>query len=1004
MAKEIFCSIFTRERAIEKEQNFVKEFERRISNKKLRIESYWQSTKPRDVFFVDQCKKSEYIMFLISGEVKDDEEFHNYRRKAQAWHDENKIKFVPVGFVGVCESDLSEMGMSHYNLITFGNNDDERSWKQLMEELSPCCHHSMQYFDNPTSRFESMRRVEEEIPVADQLTEEIPAGSHADNEVCVIGIDDSLDEQMIEEILISDEALSLEGPIRQIKINKAKGAAMITFNSSSDAAQVLEHKIFGDNGQNAFIVSHVEHNSDRQNAICGTPKSAGVMHSPMPNETQKKDNLSRTPGASLCAVDNAPVEPVDPDEATPEYKILSVAGFSADKDTLKLKFEHMLSPKGIEIEEVEDADEGFHSIKFSTEIDTLNAHKRALEKGITWKEHTLTVALLEPLQGNPQSHAVLVEDLDPAVMSEEILKFYFENKSSNGGPVRSTVVREDGKSAVVCFHEFDAAERVVMKESHVLTNTRLKVTPLRAPPPPALTEGDVEPLSLLLGGVPWSANAEKIQDFVEKAAKSKLKQITFAANPGKVILLFEDEPHFSALLGHCIRYPLVDSMVRLERIPQSKSIQVVLPGFHSDHLGLYFESNKRSGGGDVESVEDCKQYTIINFEEKNTLDCVLTRDHTVAGQKPLIRKYFACLGFLPPDHDDSQPVGPMPSDIKIDQLHPSVLAFLLQAKNLRQHIEVELEAVGCQIAWPEESIKPLFLRCTLDRNADAFYRESREWQDKVNGILDRILSKIASDKVTVGCEIWEKIKTDISGVAGKQDSEKLFITLSESTFSFTISGEISSVEKVLYNIQEKVKVCEFSNRIINDKIPVEERWQNHAVYKWALDGARRKYPAMKIEMASLNTLSFEGCYADIQEAKEYIQRFLHNIPQGDFTVSETTKKLMAKPGSKGKIWEIFRTLKGKHFFYDSHCKDNYVRIYSTNESDLEIAIKAIQLFIKEHKFTLTTETQEFLSKISSLPKRFNRKFSYMIWDNILHMSVITDVEADLLSKLEFTYR
>ena len=114
---------------------------------------------------------------------------------------------------------------------------------------------------------------------------------------------------------------------------------------------------------------------------------------------------------------------------------------------------------------------------------------------------------------------------------------------------------------------------------------------------------------------------------------------------------------------------MLHAMVHVQRVPQSRSMQVF--GFDSSTtsvqvLELYFENVKKSRGGEVESIEDCGNYAIVTFKEKQSenlhiavstfiytfhsdifllaLERILQGEHEVDGQKLNIMKYFPCLG------------------------------------------------------------------------------------------------------------------------------------------------------------------------------------------------------------------------------------------------------------------------------------------------------------------------------------------------------------------------
>ena len=89
-------------------------------------------------------------------------------------------------------------------------------------------------------------------------------------------------------------------------------------------------------------------------------------------------------------------------------------------------------------------------------LDALEVNEFVLKEGLKWKGKPLTVSLLEAVPNDLRSHAVTVSNIDkvPTSNIEELLTLYFENsKASYGGPVKSIVLCEDGKSAVISFQD-----------------------------------------------------------------------------------------------------------------------------------------------------------------------------------------------------------------------------------------------------------------------------------------------------------------------------------------------------------------------------------------------------------------------------------------------------------------------------------------------------------------------------------------------------------------------
>ena len=74
---------------------------------------------------------------------------------------------------------------------------------------------------------------------------------------------------------------------------------------------------------------------------------------------------------------------------------------------------------------------------------------------------------------------------------------------------------------------------------------------------------------------------------------------------------------FDRLREICVAKPLRRTMLSLQKVPQSKTIQVHNIGdVTEDMLTLFFE-NKRSGGGEVTNIQVCRKddYAVLDFLE-----------------------------------------------------------------------------------------------------------------------------------------------------------------------------------------------------------------------------------------------------------------------------------------------------------------------------------------------------------------------------------------------------
>ncbi|ELU10304.1 hypothetical protein CAPTEDRAFT_208755, partial [Capitella teleta] len=454
---------------------------------------------------------------------------------------------------------------------------------------------------------------------------------------------------------------------------------------------------------------------------------------------------------------------------------------------------------------------------------------------------------------------------------------------------------------------------------------------------------------------------------------------------------------YTAIRKHCTCHPMLDQMVQVQKVPQSRSIQVL--GFSStlQLLELYFENTKRSDGGLVESTDGHQEHAIVTFKDKSTMDRILAREHVLNGQKLIIKKYFACLGVLTGPYQPAV----TPSDIQIKIEDPAVMAFIVKASNLRLSIEANLREAGCRVSWPERVNTPLILQCTLNKKTDGYYRASKAWGGNVNQIIHSLLSKYSSERITIVSGIWDKFKARVNKMIQKQDPEKLTITLSKSESLCVLAGLKSQVTKVLDQVKELVNAVtieyELSKVTFLDKIQLDECWQKRVLNYHELANVSRLYPRVEIESArpESSIIFLRGCSDDIQRAKRYVENFLYAVPRRVLPVSVTTKTLLIGCESKD---PILSRMNGRFVHWEASGEGHAVCIYALDEGDIDRWIAEIGHVIKEHKKNIDNILENDLRRvIANLEHRFPGRLSVLRNNNSeLEFSVFWDVETDVL--------
>ncbi|KAI0226307.1 hypothetical protein LSAT2_023080 [Lamellibrachia satsuma] len=193
-------------------------------------------------------------------------------------------------------------------------------------------------------------------------------------------------------------------------------------------------------------------------------------------------------------------------------------------------------------------------------------------------------------------------------------------------------------------------------------------------------QGPFEESMVLVSGLSPTCTGDDLKTFFsEQDTHSEIQCVTFSLKPGVAMLQFIHPPEFDRLREICVTKPLRGTMLSLQKMPQSKTIQAHNIGdVTEDILTLFFES-RRSGGGELANIQVCRKddYALLEFLEIAPVQNILAKEnHTVQTQALCVSTYYDCLGLTPPHHDTTIPGGWIPKNVVVKGFCPLVLSFL----------------------------------------------------------------------------------------------------------------------------------------------------------------------------------------------------------------------------------------------------------------------------------------------------------------------------------------
>ncbi|XP_070539471.1 protein mono-ADP-ribosyltransferase PARP14-like [Ptychodera flava] len=268
----------------------------------------------------------------------------------------------------------------------------------------------------------------------------------------------------------------------------------------------------------------------------------------------------------------------------------------------------------------------------------------------TLEGSTLTVQQFVPSLKQPDEKDMQgVIQIDPCKLlvtgfkkgtSKETLELYFESKKkSGGGPVEESEMIDDG-TFVITFESSEVAERVLSKENHSLAGSELTVkqfVPSVKQPDEKDMEGavQVDPCKILVTGFKKDTSKETLELYFESKRKSgggPVEEIEMR-DDGTFVIKFESSEVAERVLSRDNHNWEGSTLTVQQFLPPVKQpdkedkqgaaqvdlCKILVTGFKKgisrETLELYFESQRKSGGGPVLQSEMIDDGTfVITFE------------------------------------------------------------------------------------------------------------------------------------------------------------------------------------------------------------------------------------------------------------------------------------------------------------------------------------------------------------------------------------------------------
>ncbi|XP_064602045.1 protein mono-ADP-ribosyltransferase PARP14-like [Liolophura sinensis] len=250
------------------------------------------------------------------------------------------------------------------------------------------------------------------------------------------------------------------------------------------------------------------------------------------------------------------------------------------------------------------------------------------------------------MDSDAECQCIEVSSLPEGVDMEE-LKMYFSNKRRHGGgEIKSITMNPTQLSAVIEFQHPSAVKRVLGKCPLLIRDKMIHVQKHFVNAAEADQVNQSHPRSqeecvVKVTGLPADVGTDYIVLYFENSKYSgggEVKDVKFRKN-GSVLITFvhnEDAESVLAKPEHVIMQTKIN-VSRWQR-PEQRTLKVsgLIPSVNEEMLELYFENEKKSGGGNTTKIQMMEQGSaLVTFQEEEVCLRVLKRKDLVLGKVPL---------------------------------------------------------------------------------------------------------------------------------------------------------------------------------------------------------------------------------------------------------------------------------------------------------------------------------------------------------------------------------
>ncbi|XP_033104491.1 protein mono-ADP-ribosyltransferase PARP14-like isoform X2 [Anneissia japonica] len=556
-------------------------------------------------------------------------------------------------------------------------------------------------------------------------------------------------------------------------------------------------------------------------------------------------------------------------------------------------------------------------------------------------------------RGNKQEEeeiiALEVENVNPSI-SEEFLRFYFEdNKKSGGGPIVS--MQKNQKiigNWTIQFEGSGVAQDVAKRKQHELSGSILnvKLGKKRARRP-------LVNRFLLISDLPKKLNPEIFNLYLEKVTRKYKPNIKFGKDPSKAMVEYKDPiEDIDDVIARIEEQQLQYTKINAKKVFEVDTI--IVKNFDMNYteemFRLYFENHGRSGGGKIYDMQldDKRSEVTIQFENYAVVKSVLKQKQHQLQKKDLeVCLYYDEIGEFVSDGCQWKPD---PVSIPVD---PYLSTFALTTPNFNDN----MSNAGIEIEHNPDD--PYILKLHASEGLDL--NSISVWEDYAASNFKRFFSEQFHIKtLDIGDECFEDFQKYLN--ENEKNTKDVKLLPNDSSPSLMILGFKDAVKSVWDRLSQELK--KMKDEIERKKKTITERKQYKPIKIKQIHLLRFEEVALSNYGVTMtvdehsNMVSFEGLREDVNSAILGLYKELENFAEISFPLSAEICQFLTDCYDK-----IISVHADNNLYITYEIDGNRVKIYSTSNDDAMTAKSSIVGMIKHHEYLLPSDKLKVMNSV-----------------------------------------